>query len=262
MADQFNRIDIPGVSKLSDSRLNALNPGSEEFIPDLFNALISIFRDTCGSDSEFHSVFLCGGGSVNEQITDILRNAPFIAHQVDNAAFASAKGGRTLLSDMALDGFVVDIGEAAIKILCGTRYLTYARDFKKLPLTQSTTEDEHPKYRVRFREYLSACIADAIDRSDSINQLAAVVAIPACLKEHCIPGPSSYPGLAGDAFAISDSFSISGFSDITLYGASDVELAAVGVLDDPTRSRRANSLVATIGRSVHAATIQPILEES
>jgi hypothetical protein len=172
----------------------------------------------------------------------------------DTPTTVAERGARALVPDASALA-VIDLGQSRLKLHLDGRRFEHERPLDRLPVHEGPTALDPALARTTLREWLTAALRDATDRT-SITPDAVVVALPCELPDTPIPGSSSYPGLQGDAALVPDVLAATGWSPARVLVLNDAELAAVAAGLDP-RTHGALTLVLTLGFGVGAALLLP-----
>jgi hypothetical protein len=206
----------------------------------------SLVRDLGG-------LWLAGGGARSidaEALHHALGLPVWIAD--DPAAFAE-RGARALVPHASALA-VIDLGQSRLKLFVGGRRFELERPWDRLPL-RGSVHVEPASARAILRQWVGRALSDATARTGAQPD-AVVFALPCELADAPVPGPSSYPGLRGDAALVPDVLAAAGWARARVLVLNDAELAAVAAKLDP-RTRGTLTLVLTLGFGVGGALRLP-----
>ncbi len=198
----------------------------------------------------FSGVYFTGGGAA--AIESSFGDCPWDVWFAANGRSAAELGGTSLLAAHGLAGWVVDLGQSALKVFVAGRCRVFPRDYAALPVRGDDASDivlQRKALREFVASSLLACVADGWMAPEAI-----VCALPSSLDDSGVPEGSSYIGMKGDASLIADSLARSGLAPQLVLLLNDAELAAVSAGLDPRV--RGKVLVLTIGFGVGAALLQ------
>lgn len=198
----------------------------------------------------FSGVYFTGGGAATIEAS--FEDCPWDVWFAANGRSAAELGGTSLLASHGLAGWVVDIGQSALKVFQDGRSRVFPRDYAALPVRSDAASDialQREALRDFLANSLMACVADGWKAPEAI-----VCALPSCLDDSGVPDGSSYIGMKGDASLVADSLARSGFAPQLVLLLNDAEVAAVSAGLDPRVQGKV--LVLTIGFGVGAALLQ------
>ncbi|MBB5036569.1 ROK family protein [Prosthecobacter dejongeii] len=199
----------------------------------------------------FQGLYLAGGGA--ESVLASLQEGPWSrTHLCTASHFAGDAGGHFLLGQQGLTGWVLDLGQSALKISAAGYQQTWPRDLTRLPLREDRLDTSVADQRAELRHFIAKALQSFLHlmgrRPDGL-----VCALPSRLDDLGIPEGSSYIGMGGDASLLPEALVLAGFGQTQLLVLNDAELAATSALLDPLVQRR--TLVLTLGFGVGAALI-------
>ena len=199
---------------------------------------------------QFNSLYLAGGGAM--AVLEELKRGPWQAVYCSGEnEFSGEAGGFHILQKHHWQGWVLDLGQSALKLSANGRRWKWPRDFGLLPIRSGTTPPEALQ-RMELRRFLTNAMREIrglmADPPDAI-----VVALPSRLDDAGVPEGSSYIGMAGDALLLPDVVAAAGLGDTGILVLNDAELAAISArLAAPVQ---AGTLVLTLGFGVGAALL-------
>ncbi len=232
---------------------------SPEFGRVLRGALMKVWAGTAVTRSEgpvpeqakqFGSLYLAGGGAA--AVLEELKRGPWQAvYCSEENEFSGEAGGFHILQKHHRQGWVLDLGQSALKLSADGRRWTWPRDFGRLPVRSGNTPPEAPQ-RIELRRFLTNAVRE-IRGLGADPPEALVVALPSRLDDAGVPEGSSYIGMSGDALLLPDAVAAAGLGDTGILVLNDAELAAQSAR--LTARVQAGTLVLTIGFGVGAALL-------
>lgn len=210
----------------------------------------------CLPPRAFDAVHLTGGGALT--VREAMRRGPWARVEVGReTVFAAAPGGFALLAQQNLAGWVLDVGQSALKICSGMGRWQKPRDWGCLPLRQDNHSADLSQQRQAMRHFIASFLSETLAITDGWPQ-ALVAGLPCRLGDDGIPEGSSYIGMAGDAALLPDAMRLAGMPPVPLWVLNDAELAAYSAMQEPAgAATQVSTLVLTLGFGVGAALIRP-----
>lgn len=234
-----------------------------DFGRKLHAAISEVWHGTAASQSEgrvalepqsFEAVHLTGGGAVN--VMPDMREGPWGKTVLGSeTTFGVVPGGMALLKQRGLDGWVIDVGQTALKLSCtvaGVR-LQKQRDWERLPMRDDAEPVDVAAQRRLLREFLASSLRDLHDATQ-LWPAAMMAALPSRLDDHGVPQKCSYVGMNGDVTLLPDAMRMAGMPEAPLFVLNDAEMAAVSALQTSNILRP--TLVLTLGFGVGGALIR------
>ncbi len=234
-----------------------------DFGRKLHAAISDLWHGRAASQSEgpvalepqaFEVVHLTGGGAVN--VLPDLREGPWGETVLaTETTFGVVPGGMALLKQRHLEGWVLDVGQTALKLGCtvaGAR-LQKPRDWEQLPMRDEAQPVDVAAQRRLLREFIASNLRDMHQTTEFWPE-AMVAALPSRLDERGVPQKCSYVGMNGDLTLLPDAMRLAGMPEVPLFVLNDAELAAVSALQ--TASMVKSTLVLTLGFGVGGALIR------
>ncbi len=207
-----------------------------------------VSEEVCG----FHTLHLAGGGA--EAVLEAMRRGPWTWTTISSeTTFAAEAGGRALLAERGLDGWVLDVGQSRFKLSGGSLRLQKARDWSRLPLRDDGLGIDIEKQRAELR----LCLADFLkEMHKAVEQWPSglVVALPSRLDDGGVPEGSSYTGMCGDADLVTDVMMMAGMPEVPAFVVNDAELAAASAHHEFDLVKPA--LVLTLGFGIGGAIVR------
>lgn len=209
----------------------------------------------------FPSLYITGGGAA--AVAAALAEGPWRLLVGRDPAQACAPGGHALLAAAGLRGWVLDLGQSALKISTSPS----AADMHGLPrpLDQLPVRDDAlhqgtgwvESQRQALRAFLAYGLRAALE-STATRPEGLVVALPSRLDDSGVPEGSSYIGMAGDAALVTDALGLVDLAETPAWVLNDAELAAATARLDPRLppSGQGTVLVLTLGFGLGAALLQ------
>lgn len=198
----------------------------------------------------FSGLYFTGGGAA--AIEASFEDCPWDVWFAANGRSAAERGGTSVLAAHGRAGWVVDLGQSALKVFLDGRCRVFPRDYEALPVRgedESGIKLQRDALRAFIANSLRVCVTDGWMAPEAV-----VCALPSSLDDDGVPEGSSYIGMKGDASLIPDSLDRAGLSPRLALLLNDAELAAVSAGVDPRV--RGKVLVLTIGFGVGAALLQ------
>lgn len=216
---------------------------------------------TPASVHQFPSLYITGGGA--PAVAAALAEGPWRLLVGRDPEQACAPGGHSILAAAGLRGWVLDLGQSALKISTapaesGLRMFPRAVDVLPVrddALHQSAAWVE--SQRRALRAFLAAGLRSALE-SAAAPPAGLVVALPSRLDDAGVPEGSSYIGMAGDVTLVADALHVAGLAETPAWVLNDAELAAATARLDsrlPPPGQGA-VLVLTLGFGLGAALLQ------
>ena len=199
----------------------------------------------------FTTLYLTGGGA--PPVAESLEQGPWKLSMGRHTEHPTGQGGEALLKEHGLRGWVVDLGQSALKIAGEGKYQRWERDLEKLPLRSDAAGEDAQAQRTALREFMSRAL---IDFGKDLPELptGVVVALPSRLDDAGLPEGSSYIGMSGDQGLIPDVLQPAGLSNAQALLLNDAELEAVSARTEGLTSGK--TLVLTLGFGVGAAILE------
>lgn len=201
----------------------------------------------------FDVVHLTGGGAWNALAG--MRGGPW-SHTTlgGETVFSAAAGGAALLAGRHLTGWVLDVGQTALKLCAGPVRLQKARDWQRLPLRDDERGAQVRGQRDEMRRFLATFFHE-MHEAVHAWPAALVAALPCRLNQDGVPEGSSYAGMQGDTALLPDAMRMAGMPEMPLLVLNDAELAALSACEEAAVTPP--TLVLTLGFGVGAALIHP-----
>ncbi len=199
----------------------------------------------------FEELYLTGGRSKGMAIIEVLVEGPWRLYRETSPEKGGSDAGLAMLLARGLNGWVVDVGQSALKISGDDLPKRWARDFDRLPLRPAVPEDEAGQ-----REALRAFISEALlyyQARCRVQPTGLVFALPSRLDDDGVPEGSSYIGMAGDAMLVPDVLRRAGLEHLPTLVLNDAEMAA---FEASRGLPRPKTLVLTLGFGVGAALVE------
>lgn len=199
----------------------------------------------------FQGLYLAGGAAASALAS--LQDGPWsTTHLCPAQHFAGEDGGNFLLSQHNLTGWILDLGQSALKISAAGQQHTWPRDLTRLPIRGSEASTSECAQRAELRHFLADALRACSQIVDHLPE-GLVCALPSRLDDAGVPEGSSYIGMGGDATLLPEALALAGFSQTRLLVLNDAELAATSAKLDPRVN--GHTLVLTLGFGVGAALI-------
>lgn len=199
----------------------------------------------------FQGLYLAGGGS--ENVLANLQGGPWSkTHLCTAQHFAGEAGGNFLLGEYGLRGWILDLGQSALKISTVGHQQTWPRDLTRLPIRENGASSLESAQRAELRHFLAEALLTFRYTVDHLPE-GLVCALPSRLDDAGVPEGSSYIGMGGDANLLPEALALAGLGQTQLLVLNDAELAATSAQLDPQVQGR--TLVLTLGFGVGAALI-------
>ncbi|MES2597566.1 MAG: hypothetical protein V4662_19620 [Verrucomicrobiota bacterium] len=202
----------------------------------------------------FHTLHLTGGGAPS--VYEKVQRGPWSATTLSlETTFGSATGGRALLAERGLDGWVLDVGQSGFKISDASVRLQKPRDWNRLPLRDGLTSADIPNQRAELRHSLAKLL---MEMHEAVGEWprSIIAGLPSRLDDQGVPEDCSYIGMKGDSALIPDAMQLAGMPDVPLFVLNDAELAAVSAQHEFALMKPA--LLLTLGFGVGGAMIHTL----
>jgi hypothetical protein len=226
--------------------------------------LLQAGRGTTRSDGNvpaeiagFEAVFVTGGRSVDRQIERELGSLPFKVLFDDGGNMAAERGGFGILEEFGKSGWVLDLGQTRLKVASRECRMSFERDYQKLPVRGEETDAIVAEQRQLLREFVSSGLKKLAAEQNNRLPEAMVIALPCHIGDGGELDGSSYVGMRGDQWFVSDVMQLAGMASVEVLLLNDAELAAHGARFDPRVSREEKTLVLTLGFGVGGALLLP-----
>lgn len=199
----------------------------------------------------FQGLYLAGGGA--HDVLAHLQDGPWSrTHLCTAQHFAGEAGGNFLLGQHDLTGWILDLGQSALKISAAGQQHTWPRDLTRLPIRGNGASASECGQRAELRHFLADALRACSQIVDHLPE-GLVCALPSRLDDAGVPEGSSYIGMGSDATLLPEALALAGFGPTQILVLNDAELAATSAKLDPRVNGR--TLVLTLGFGVGAALI-------